>query len=97
MERPDLPPLCRRHSVHDCRCVDKGSIKRDRELEVCEIWVWSVDGWSRLQEAKIIASCRGKQVLGSRQDGLFEVESSIVPRKGQLVSPYTYAISIGRP
>jgi hypothetical protein len=94
---PQLPSFDRVYCIDDSRCVDERGIERKSELQVREVWVWSLNSRSGGQEAKVATLSRWQEILSSTKDVFFKVESPIVPGEGKLVPPNPYLSATRQP
>jgi hypothetical protein len=94
---PQLPSFDRVYCIDDSRCVDERGIEGKSELQVREVWVWSLYSRSGGQKAKVATLGRGQEVLSSTKDVFFKVEGPIVPGEGKLVPPNTYPSASRQP
>lgn len=86
---PQTPALGGEDCIDHCVGVDELGVEGEAELEVREVWVGTLDLGQGGDELKV-GGLDGREKIGGRTANvLTEVESSIVPSKGEFVTPHT--------
>lgn len=90
VNRPQTPSFFSQDGIDNGRSLNEGSVERQNELKEGKVGVRLLDGRSGLEELEV-AAAGGRQKVGrSTSNVLGEVEGSVVPGEGKLVSPYTW-------
>lgn len=85
----DPPPVGSENGVDDSRSINHLGFEGDDELQMSIVGERSINFRGRRHEPKVADLDGGKDVGGSREDLRLEIESTIVPRKRELVSPHS--------